>query len=271
MKLQTFIFNWNRVNDEVEKMYSQLQDAGIEATVINSTDNERDGWLNVGDDYWCYGQTWTAFNNFDYDNDYLNIIFGDVEYDDYAQLVNRTKEVLGSIDNIGVFAPDYSNKEKCWWTTEETTVDYYDDENGIEFDDDRIVASTICDFFCIAIHRDLVVQYKRFLDHFISIHEDFPLWKGNGWGTGTIVCILAHLSGMLVCRDKELVVGHTDVTGGDVALTGKYFNILMDEYKEYIGDLAPVFQSKREIIVDRCGKAGGGRVPTTLKRLWSVQ
>ena len=60
MKLQTFIFNWNRVNDEVEKMYTQLQEAGIETTVINSTDNERDGWMNVGDDYWCYGQTWTA-------------------------------------------------------------------------------------------------------------------------------------------------------------------------------------------------------------------
>ena len=70
MKLQTFIFNWNRVDAEVEKMYAQLQEAGIDATVINSTDNERDGWLNVGDDYWCYGQTYTAFNNFDYDNDW---------------------------------------------------------------------------------------------------------------------------------------------------------------------------------------------------------
>ena len=39
MKLQTFIFNWNRVDAEVEKMYAQLQEAGIDATVINSTDN----------------------------------------------------------------------------------------------------------------------------------------------------------------------------------------------------------------------------------------
>ena len=57
MKLQTFIFNWNRVDAEVEKMYMQLRKAGIDVTVINSTDNERDEWLNVGDDYWCYGQT----------------------------------------------------------------------------------------------------------------------------------------------------------------------------------------------------------------------
>ena len=116
------------------------------------------------------------------------------------------------------------------------------------------------------------LQNKKFLDHFVSIHEDFPTWKGNGWGTGTIVCIMAHLSSMFVCRDKELIVGYTDVTGGDVALTGKYFNILMDEYKNYIGsDAAKVFQNKRDIIVARCGKAGGGRTPTTLQRLWANQ
>jgi len=71
MKLQTFIFNWNRVDSKVEQMYDQLQSAGIDVTVINSTDNPRDGWLNVGDDYWCYGQTYTAFNNFD-DSTLLN-------------------------------------------------------------------------------------------------------------------------------------------------------------------------------------------------------
>ena len=81
---------------------------------------------------------------------------------------------------------------------------------------------------------------------------------------------MAHLSGMMVCRDKELVVDHTDITGGDMTLTGKYYEILMEEYEKYIGDLAPVFQSKKQIILDRCGKYQTGRVPTTLKKLWYV-
>lgn len=261
MKLQTFIFNWNRVNEDVKKMYAQLNEAGIEATVINSTDEEQKDWLNVGDDYWCYGQTYTAFNQFDESNDYLNIIFGDVEYDDYPHLVRRTQEVLQTVDNVGVFAPDYSNKDKCWWTIEETSVDS-------SFDDERIVASTICDFFCLAIHKDLVVEYKKFLKHFTDLHNDFPKWKGNGWGTGTIVCILAHLSGKLICRDKELIVGHSDVTGGDGSLTAKYFSILLEEFQKFSPDIASAFQQKRKIIVDRCGKAGGTRVPTTLEELW---
>jgi len=269
MKIQTFIFNWNRVDENVEKIFNQLNDSGLNVNVINSTDNEREGWINVGDDYWCYGQTYTAFNNFDESNDYLNIIFGDVEYDDYVHLVNRTKEVLESIPNIGVFAPDYSNKDKCWWTIDETSVERYDSENVIEFDDNRIVASTICDFFCIAIHKDLVKLYLKFLEHFVSIHPDFPLWKGNGWGTGTIVCVMAHTLGMFVCRDKELVVGHTDVTGGDVKLTAKYFNILMEEYKKYIGDGASLFDKKRTIITSRCGKHEGFVKHTTLNDLWA--
>lgn len=269
MKIQTFIFNWNRVDENVEKIFDQLKDSGFNVNVINSTDNEREGWINVGDDYWCYGQTYTAFNNFDESNDYLNIIFGDVEYDDYAHLVNRTKEVLESIPNIGVFAPDYSNKDKCWWTIDETSVERYDSENVIEFDDNRIVASTICDFFCIAIHKDLVKLYLKFLEHFVSIHPDFPLWKGNGWGTGTIVCVMAHTLGMFVCRDKELVVGHTDVTGGDVKLTAKYFNILMEEYKKYIGDGASLFDKKRTIITSRCGKHEGFVKHTTINDLWA--
>ena len=269
MKIQTFIFNWNRVDENVEKIFNQLNDSGLNVNVINSTDNEREGWINVGDDYWCYGQTYTAFNNFDESNDYLNIIFGDVEYDDYVHLVNRTKEVLESIPNIGVFAPDYSNKDKCWWTIDETSVERYDSENVIEFDDNRIVASTICDFFCIAIHKDLVKLYLKFLEHFVSIHPDFPLWKGNGWGTGTIVCVMAHTLGMFVCRDKELVVGHTDVTGGDVKLTAKYFNILMEEYKKYIGDGASLFDKKRTIITSRCGKHEGFVKHTTINDLWT--
>ena len=78
MKVQNFIFNWSRVTEDVKKMYEQLTSSGYEVTVINSDDNPQEDWINVGNEYWLYGQVYTCLENFNYENDYLNILLGDV-------------------------------------------------------------------------------------------------------------------------------------------------------------------------------------------------
>ena len=269
MKIQNIIFCWNRVYDEVLKIYENLKDNNINVEVINSSNKIHQDWDNVGDDYWCYGQTYKAFKKFDDSNDYLNIIFGDVEYDNFTTLIKSTESILESNDNIGIFAPDYGNKKRCWWTIENTSVDMFDDENQIVLENPNLVVSTMCDFFCIAIHKDLVKEYNKFLDYFVEKYENFPLWKGSGYGTGTILCIMCHLNNNLICRSKDLVVGHSDISGGFSKETVKYYDIILDEYKKYMGN-GKAFDSKRKLVMDRCGKYENKIIDVNLSELWSI-
>lgn len=268
MKVQNFIFNWSRVTEDVKKMCEQLTSSGYEVTVINSDDNPQEGWINVGNDYWLYGQVYTCLENFNYENDYLNILLGDVEYDDYVKLFDRTNEVLNSTDNIGIYAPDYGNREKCWWIIDNVSVERYNSENIIEFDDKDLVASTMCDFFCLTIHKDIVRAYNDFIDDLVTEHSDFKFWKGHGWGIDLILCSFAHMQNKFVIRDKKVIVGHDIDNGHSGPDSSISYNKMMEYFKSYMSDESQRAQSKIKTILDRCPPHENRTVHTTIEELW---
>lgn len=226
IKIQNFIYNWNRVDKKAENIYKAFTSNNINCTVINSADKEREGWVNLGDDCWLYGQTWEAFKRFEGDNyDYMNIIFADIGYEDYISLYERTKQVLQDNPNIGIYSPEYNGKAA--WTMSRTTI-----ANEI-FQDKLLKPAVICDYWYLAVHKDIAKEFQQFLKHFKQKYEDFHLWKG-AWGIGTIICLMCHLQNKVICRDSKINMFHDSVTGYKMDTeTNRQFSILVQEFKNF--------------------------------------
>jgi len=267
-KVQHFIFSWSRVTEDVKKIQKDLQDSGYQVDVINCDDNSQDGWINIGNDYWLYGQFFTCINHFNFDNDYLNVMLGDVETDSYPELFRRTEEVVSEVENVGIYAPDYGNKEKCWWIIDNVSVDKFDNYNTVEFDDPNLVAGTMCDFFYLTIHKDIVVEYKDFIDFLLKEHPDFKFWKGHGWGIDLILCAFAHMQNKFVIRDKKIVLGHGIDNGHSGPDSSINYNKLIEEYNKFMGSKSQRAQSKIKAALDRCPPHENKTVYTTIEELW---
>lgn len=267
-KVQHFIFSWARVTEDVKKIQKELADSGYKVDVINCDDNPQEGWINVGNDYWLYGQVFMCLKNFDFDNDYLNIMLGDVETDNYPELFRRTVEVVSEVDNVGIYAPDYGNKEKCWWIVDNVSVERYDDSSDIKFDDPELVASTMCDFFYLTIHRDVVKSYNDFISDLLKEHPDFEFWKGHGWGIDLILCAFAHMQNKFVIRDKKIVLGHDIDNGHSGSDSGINYQKFIDGFKKYMGSESERAMSKIQIALDRCPPHENKTIYTTVEELW---
>lgn len=268
-KVQHFIFNWARVTEDVKKVYDTLTDSGFQINVVNCDDTPQDGWINIGNDYWLYGQLCKCLENFDFDNDYLNIMLGDVETDDYPALFNRTIEVINEVDNVGIYAPDYSNREKCWWIIDNVSVERFNSDNVVEFDDTNLVAGTMCDFFYLTIHRDIVKEMYDFIGEIRKEYPDFEFWKGQGWGIDLILSAFSHTQNKFVVRDNKISLGH-DIecgsSGSDV--TSVNYTKFMKFFEIYMGDEFNKLQSKIKIILDRCPPHENKTIYTTIEELW---
>lgn len=268
MKIQHFIFNWSRVTDEVKKIEKLLIKSGYLVNVINCDDNKVENWINIGNDYWLYGQFFKCIENFDYSNDYLNIMLGDVEVDDYSKLLNRTQEVLDNNENIGIYAPDYSNKEKCWWIIDNVTVDRYDLNNIIEFDDKNLVSATMCDFFYLTIHKDIVKTYSNFISDLINQYPDFEYWKGHGWGIDLVLCSISHMQNKFIIRDSKISLGHDIDNGHSGSDSSINYEKFISKFYEYMGQESERAKQKIKIILDRCPPHENTTIHTTIKELW---
>jgi len=267
-KVQHFIFSWARVTEDVKKIQKDLQNSGYQVSVINCDDNPQDGWINVGNDYWLYGQFFTCLNHFDFDNDYLNVMLGDVEVDNYPELFRRTEEVVNEVDNVGIYAPDYANKQKCWWINDNVSVERYNSSNIIEFDDSNIIAGTMCDFFYLTIHKDIVKAYKDFIDNLLKEYSDFEFWKGHGWGIDLILSTFAHIQNKFIIRDNQIVLGHDIDNGHSGPDSSINYNKFMESFKKYMGSESERAQDKIKIILDRCPPYENKTVYTTIEELW---
>lgn len=268
MKVQHFIFNWARVTEDVKKIKKSLNKSEYIVDVINCDDISQRGWINLGNDYWLYGQFYKCLEKFDYSNDYLNIMLGDVETTDYSELFKRTEEVVSNIDNVGIYAPDYSNKEKCWWIIDNVSVEKFDNDNVIKFDDDNLVASTMCDFFYLTIHRDIVKAYSDFVSTLVKQYPDFEYWKGHGWGIDLILCAIAHMQNKFVIRDKKISLGHGIDNGHSGSDSAVNYEKLMNKFYEYMGSESERAHSKIQAILDRCPPHENRTIHTTVQELW---
>jgi hypothetical protein len=243
-KVQNQLINWNRVHNDVTKNYNSLKKNNYNVSVINSSDYSHSDWVNIGDSYWLYGQLYKCLENFNEDYDYLNIILGDVGHDNYGNTIDRLTSVLNKYENIGVYAPEYSNKEKCYWIVDNTSINYFEDD---------LCTATMADFFYICIHKDIVLILKDFFKKFVEKYPDFEFWQGNGGGLDLIICSISHILNKNIIRDTSIVLDHDCEYGAKDMddSSHSHYTKLIDEFNDFIKEKTYKFNEKIDIIHHR--------------------
>jgi hypothetical protein len=189
MKIQPFIFNWNR---QFEKSCS-IEDALIQifdkVTVINSDDNNtREGWVNIGDESYFSDQFRKALEMFD--GDVLLHIQGDVSYDKWEDLIKDAKEYL-EYYNAGIYAP---NIDYTWYSSENADIESLESDHP----NIKMVAST--DETVWFIRKEII---QEMFDRKIDFSNNTM-----GWGWDLVLAAICFANNKPVIRDYNHTIDH---------------------------------------------------------------
>lgn len=198
MKIEPFLFNWNKQNKNVNKIISQLDPVFNNINVINSDENHlQENWINIGNEFYFGGQFNTALKYFS--GDVLLHIQGDVSYDKWKELVDDAKLYM-QYYNCGIYAPNiyFTN-----WKTKNVKIKDYN--NILKHKDLDLVSCT--DSTVWFIHRDIINKMKEYSIKFAD--------GGCGWGVDLILSSISFLNKRLVIRDGNHTITHPKKTNYD--------------------------------------------------------
>lgn len=193
MDIQSFIFNWKGQYEKTCEKEDQIKDIFGSVTVINSDDtNEKDHWVNIGDDCYYTDQFMKALELFD--GDVLFHIQGDASYEKISELVKDAKKYYEEYE-WGIYAP---NVDYTWYTSENTDIDSLQSSHS----NIRMVADTDCT--CWFIHKDVINEFKN---RQIDMSD-----QKMGWGIDLTFCAISFILGRPVIRDYNHTIDHPEGT-----------------------------------------------------------
>jgi len=207
MKIHPFIFNWKRQFEKTCEKESQLKKIFNNVTVINSDDtNEKDDWINIGDECYYTDQFLKALELFD--GDVLFHIQGDASYEKLSELIEDAKKYYDEYE-WGIYAP---NVDYTWYTSENTDIQSLQSSHP----NIKMVADPDCT--CWFIHKDIINAFK---DRKIDMTD-----QKMGWGIDLTLCALSFIAGRPVIRDYDHTVDHPPGTNYNKDQAGREMNIL---------------------------------------------
>ena len=195
MKLQPYIFNWSRTNENVKYIYDQIDNC----TVINSGDtNIVDCCHNIGDHSYFSAQFKKMLSLHDGTSTILHIQ-GDASYHDWSKLIKDSDHYISKY-SAGIYYPIVNNTS---WTADKMAVTKPSSQ------DDNISDVAEGDETVWFIHPDISNYFK---DHnLIEILQD----NKYGFGWDLIFCSICHLKQIPVIRDNNHIIEHPKSKGYD--------------------------------------------------------
>ena len=194
MKVQSFLVAWDDVRSNSKSIEKQFKKFNQDITVINSGE-QKDGWKNLGDIRY-YRQMYYALKNFDYSNEYLLFICGDLISDDWEKVFNRAIDVMSSYSDIHLYSPHFTYDP---WNFDSTNIKVVDN-------DQKLSIATNTNGMMFFMHKDLVKSMLLFFDYF-----QYKIgWEGyvSGWGVDVVASAIAIANNKFVIRDSEIIVTH---------------------------------------------------------------
>lgn len=189
MNIQPFIFNWNGQYDSTCVIEDSLKTIFDKVYVINSDDNNtRENWINIGDESFFSDQFRKALELFD--GDVLFHIQGDVNYDNWQQLVEDAKKYFEYYD-AGIYAP---NIDYTWYTSQ------YADIEGIDSEHENIKMVACTDETVWFIKKEII-------EEMIERKIDFSN-NTMGWGWDLVFASISFLNSKPVIRDYNHTINH---------------------------------------------------------------
>jgi hypothetical protein len=216
----TYLVAWDEVHFNCVEIDEQFMAAGQPITVINSGNMKRDHWDNVGDIRY-FRQFYKALKEFDFSNDFMIFVCGDVSYNDWAGYLDRANQVLSRYKNIHVYAPHFTHDP---WSESSTSLGYFPD-------DQNLVISTNTNGIMYHLHRDVVLQMLEYFDH---LYENTKLENMiSGWGIDVVWSALAVMNNNLVVRDKQHIVTHPKGSSYDHGQASHETNLVFENFHSF--------------------------------------
>jgi GR25 family glycosyltransferase involved in LPS biosynthesis len=221
MKSFAYIVCWDEVNSNVvNNIEKQFIDCGQPHKVINSGEIKQDHWDNVGDIRY-FKQFYKALKEFDFSNDFMIFICGDVSYNNWKGHLDRANRVLSRYKNIHVYAPHFTYDP--WFEGTTSLGNFKTDKN--------LLISTNTNGIMIYLHRDIVIQM---LEYFDSLYEETKLdGMVSGWGIDIVWSALAVMSNKLVVRDKEHIIEHPKGSTYDHGQATHETRVVLDNFYKF--------------------------------------
>jgi GR25 family glycosyltransferase involved in LPS biosynthesis len=221
VKSFAYIVCWDDVHyNVIDNIEKQFIDYGQPHKIINSGDMKRDHWDNVGDIRY-FRQFYKALKEFDFSNDFMIFICGDVSYNDWAGYLDRSNQVLSRYKNIHVYAPHFTHDP---WSESSTSLGYFPD-------DQNLVISTNTNGIVYHLHRDVVLQMLEYFDH---LYENTKLENMiSGWGIDVVWSALAVMNNNLVVRDKKHIVTHPKGSSYDHGQASHETNLVFENFHSF--------------------------------------
>ena len=226
MKLQPYIFNWSRTNENVKYIYDQIDNC----TVINSGDtNIVDCCHNIGDHSYFSAQFKKMLSLHDGTSTILHIQ-GDASYHDWSKLIKDSDHYISKY-SAGIYYPVVNNTS---WTADKMAVtkpSSQDDNISYVADGDETV------WF---IHPDII---NYFNDHnLIEILQD----NKYGFGWDLIFCSICHLKQIPVIRDNNHIIEHPKSKGYDFHEAWIEFKDVMKNLPEEMKRIADMIHNNHK-------------------------
>jgi GR25 family glycosyltransferase involved in LPS biosynthesis len=219
MKFQSYLVCWDDYYQNCLDIESQFNSAGFEITVINSG-TPRDGWQNLGDIRY-YRQFYHALKNFNFENDYMLFMCGDISFYNWNIVIERAVEVLSKYDNIYLYAPHFTNDP---WNFNSNNLKICNKDKDLSI-------SSNTNGIMFFMHKEIVKDMLDFFDYFQEKHG----WEGmvSGWAIDLVHSSFAIGKGKVVLRDSKNIITHPSGSSYNHGKATHETNLIFKSFNEF--------------------------------------
>jgi hypothetical protein len=232
-KVHAFISHWFSTWGNIDHIQKSCIDANYKTTVLNTTDVQRDGWMN-GLPISFFRQFEAACRSFDQSSDYMFFVTADVVSNEWNEFFIYSESVL-ALKCLGTFSPTLTHE-----------FFHIGKIPNLYFDQELPLSIVQCnDLIVTYIERQAILQFISFFDFFNSVQDTFE--PKVGFGLMEILKIIIESLELVNIRDRSFTLRHPDGSSysGEVAMQER--EKIYEIAKRFIKDTDRVWSTHREL------------------------
>lgn len=203
MNYMTYLINWDKVQDKVLKLEKDFVENQINHVIVNSSNKEKEHWMNIGEDSWATRQLYEIYKDACKEKyDYIFLLYGDVS----TEGIPMSEVIKSSVKSI-------ENLENCAIYTKSFTYNHWGSENTIIRNNENNIHN-ICatDFSFVGLSQETFNFIFNFINDFSKKNniDDYH----SAWGFDILCWTYAIYNNKNIYRDCNLNLIH------DISTTG---------------------------------------------------
>lgn len=203
MNYMVYIINWDKVFDNTLKIEKEFIQNAIPHKIINSSDMQIRGWINLGNDSWATEQLYKIYaDSVENKYDHIFILYGDVkpEMGTMSNVITSSIQAIKKLNDCYIYTKSFTHNH---WGSPQIIIG--DRGEGIKY-----ICATDFSFVGLSIetYSFVYAMMEKFFQSFNI--KDFK----SAWGFDRIAWMYALLTGNSIYRDMNMNMLH------DISQTG---------------------------------------------------